>query len=142
MDNEQKAQVTAGKKWTKKDLASLKAALAHWWLFNKMYLRPGLTCANVFARMPLEERQRIVVGQFKGDANMFEERALEHCGHRMTHEHAKANPHIWGDSTAEIIERFQRLERETLAAAAKLRALAERVESEGLPAEVVEFVPE
>jgi hypothetical protein len=129
-------------KWTKRDLKSLRGAIDHWWLFNRMYLRQGVTIADVFAAMPAGERARIVVSHFRGFANMLEERATGHCGYKQTHEHYESKRELdgWGDVT-EIVERFKKLEIETLADVAKIRALISRVEAEGLPEEIANYVP-
>lgn len=59
-----------------------------------------------------------------------------------TAEHPIANPHVWGKSTDYIVQRFQNLALEDSKASEKARMLADRVESEGLPAEVDEYIPD
>jgi hypothetical protein len=133
--------VSKGKKWSKKDLKSLRGAIDYWWTFNALYLRSGVTKEQVFTSMPSGERRRIIIAHWRGFAAMLEERALGHCGYRATHEHYESKRGVagWGNVT-ETVERFRRLERETLEDAKKARALADRVESEGLPTDLESYI--
>jgi hypothetical protein len=132
----------SSKKWTKTDLRSLTGAIDGWWLSFRMYLLPGVTKEHVFKLMPLEERTAIVVAHFRSFAALLDERINGHTGYRVTwqnYDQHNGQPG-WGD-TADIVKRFQDFEADTLVAIGKAHALAVRVEAEGLPADVVAYVP-
>lgn len=142
-DTHAHCQRKPSKKWTKKDLKSLTGAISSWWMFNSPYLRPGVTKEQVFASMPAGERLRIVIAHLRGFASLLDDRVSGHTGYRATHEHYESKRGVegWGD-VSEVVERFRRLERETLADYAKVRALMTRLEAEGLPPEAEVYIPE
>lgn len=128
--------------WRKGEIRTLCNQVAHWWTFNAMYLRTGVTREQVFATMPLSVRIGIVVGGLRGFQSMAGDRA------QRSREMADHYRGCWPDTgqprdpdgsfAAKCLESAA----DDDAAALACQRLIDRVESEGLPPEVVAFVPE
>lgn len=128
------------KPWRKYELKQLRGAIDHWWLSMSLYLRPGVTKADVFAAMPAGERQRIVASHFRGFGAMLSDRAKK-SRETSAHYESKRGVEGWGD-VSEVVERFRVLAAEDEEAAIKCAGLVQRVEAEGLPAELESYIPE
>lgn len=134
----------APKKWTKKDIKTLCAQLDTAWL----KFRP---LDGMFSPDPYEKRSRSFVSQLtertrlelvlaglRSMRDMHAERYRKNC---ESIGNAIARPKVWGDSSAEIIERFTKSAREEDASHAAYEALVLRVVNEGLPDEVNAYDP-
>jgi hypothetical protein len=83
-------------------------------------------------------RAAIACAHLRGLASLAADRAKRS---RETAEHARANPDVWRDGTAEIVARFERLAGEDERGVAGLEKLVARIEAEGLPPEVEAYDP-
>jgi diphthamide synthase (EF-2-diphthine--ammonia ligase) len=126
----------AAKRWTKTAIRSLCAQIDSFWLEHRLGLRQERVPAFVdFIR---ENRLAIVVGGLRSFRGLLDSRMVSQ---RETAEHARTSG-VWGSSTAEIVERFMKLAAGTGRDLAKIDALIARVEAEGLPDEVIGYLPE
>lgn len=121
------------KKWTKKDIKTLCGQLDSFWVYNRMYYP-----SEAIARVIGEKRQDIVIGNLRGFQNMVRERAQKD---REGAEHARTSG-VWGKSTDEMVQRFTKGAEESEKSVAKIDQLIARIEAEGLPPEVAEYMPE
>lgn len=121
------------KPWTKTALRALTQQIDMFVLSNRLYVPTDAIRRDVEAR-----RLEITLSGLRGFAAMLSERAESSRG---TARHAEANPHIWGDSTPEMIERFSVLAKGEQKDADKCAALVARLEAVGLPAEVATYFP-
>lgn len=124
------------KRWTKTAIRSLCSQVDSFWLGHRLGLRPERVPAFVdFIRA---NRVAIVVGGLRSFRGLLGSRMTSQ---RETAEHARTSG-VWGLSTDEIVERFTKLAAGTGRDLAKVDALIARVEAEGLPDEVVGYLPE
>ena len=121
-------------RWTKTDLRTLRSQIDGFALFNGLYHSPEAIRSAIEA-----ERLAIVLDGLRSFRETLRDRAERNRG---ASEHFAANPGIYGDSTPEMIERFAGLAAGDERAVARLDRLLVRVEVDGLPEGVVDYVPE
>ncbi len=129
------------RRWYKKDVKAMLGALDHVWLVaqplpSMMGLAAG-ALDEARGRFVALDRARLVIGHFANLAALFESRAKEQADAVVSFVETRA----YGDSTEMMVERFEKLAAGTRKDVARLHKLIERIENEGLPAEVVEFDP-
>ncbi len=124
---------TPSKKWTKKDIKSLCSQIDSFWLFKRDHYSPDSLRAAIDVH-----RVGIVTGGLRGFQSMSRERGLQE---RQTVEHAKKSG-VHGTGTEVIVERFTKLAEDSEKDVAKIDQLVARIEAEGLPPEVLAYLPE
>lgn len=130
------------RKWTKKDIKSLCQQLQSWWVFNRPYLRQGITVDEVWDTMPLDVRMGVVVGGLRGFQSGLRDRAEKE---RQMIEHYAG---VWADSgtprdpTGETRAHCAVMASDADKGVATLQKLIDRVEAEGLPPEVLSWRPQ
>lgn len=126
----------ATKQWTKTAIRSLCSQVDSFWLGHRL----GLTRERepAFVAFIHANRLAIVLGGLRSFRGLLDSRMTSH---RETAEHARTSG-VWGSSTDMMVERFTKLAADTGRDLAKLDALIGRVEADGLPAEVVGYMPE
>lgn len=135
-------QARRGQKWSKKDLKTLVQQLSSWWSARSMFLKSDVTLADVWDTMPLAVRMGAVVGELRDRQSMFAKRA--HKDREMVEHYAG----MWvdsgtpRDSDGTMRERFADLARQSEASASACQKLIDRVEAQGLPAEVAAWRPD
>lgn len=120
--------------YTKKQIEAMRSAIIGAWLSLRDMGMP----AEVFSRALAEKRSSVVLGGLR-------ERIAWHQSHvaesRGTAQHFRAHPEVYGQSTPEMIERFEVAAAKYDKGAAWFRVLEQRVESDGLPPEVIVYDP-
>lgn len=133
-------------KWTKKDLATLTGMLDSWWLCNRpssdsfdsvARLREARAKADALLADP-RNRLEIILAGIRSWEQLESRRYREAC---EVIGNAIARPLVWGDSSAEMIERFAGLAREHDKVNTIATALRVRVQAEELPPEVLAHDP-
>lgn len=117
-------------RWTKKDTRTLTGQLDSFVLSHEMYRPPEQIRAAIEAH-----RAEIVIGGLLGFRSLLNERQNGHTGNLATIE-------AWRRlGSQDVVERFERLARETAADIVKIDALIARVRSDGLPPDAAAYVP-
>lgn len=128
-------------KWTKKDIRTLCNQIMTFYVMNRPLGDSSSAYANFQSALAthLERfRTEVVLGGLRGWVSMSTSRADQY---QRTADNAIANPHVWGKSTCETVDRFEKLAAESRKAIRLTEKLIARVEAEGLPPEVVAFEP-
>lgn len=122
------------KRWTKKDLEILRNQ------FSTFVLQYELYAPKEAIRKAIEEnRQVIVLNGLASFRSLLSERK---SSDEETARHFEAHPSIYGESNPEMIERFRTSARDLEKDLKKLDSIVERIQSEGLPEEVLRYMPE
>jgi hypothetical protein len=117
------------KRWTKKDIKTLQQQLMSFVLYNERYYPKDRIRAFIE-----QNRARIVTDGLTSFRSMIAERSKQN---KDTAEHYKSH---FGDK--EMHERFIRLHAECESDLKKIDALIARVQTEGLPPEVANHMPD
>jgi len=120
-------------KWTKKAIKTLQQQIESFVLANRMYAPPVAISAKIS-----EHRKDVVLSGLRAFRDLLASRAAEN---EKTARHFEANPNIYRESTPEMVTRFEALAQDGQKAVSVCDELIARVESEGLPPEVVAYVP-
>jgi hypothetical protein len=121
-------------KWTKKDIEKLKSQLMTFVLQNEMYYPMSRILVAIE-----KDPQSIILSNLNGFRSILTERAKRD---KETADHFQAHPSIYGLFTPDMVLRFRKLHAECEKDIARIDALIARVQSEGLPPEVVGHIPE
>ncbi len=127
-------EVTKPIKWTKKEIKAVQGSLDSFWLFNRLYYPAKAIAFDIDSR-----RQDIVCAHLKAFAGMVTERAKRS---EESAEHAEKNPHVWGKSTPEMVERFRGMAAEDMKGVAWNLKLVAKIDANGLPPECLDYLPE
>lgn len=128
-------------KWTKKEIASLRSAIASFWLLNRPLsdsARERTQALEAVRARLVEHRAEIAcagVAQLVGIAADRERKDLELV------EHLKDHPAVYGKSTDEVIARFHGFAERERKSVRWGEALIAKVREHGLPPEVQDFDP-
>lgn len=128
---------TRPKKWFKKDLRFLTGQVDQFVLFHTPYVSGDKS--QVFRDAIERNRLQIILDGARSVAGMLREREQQD---EKTAGHFEANPIIYGDSTPEMVLRFRRLAQEARKDAARIEHIIRRLETEGLPPELADYLPE
>jgi len=120
--------------WSKSDIKSLKNQLDWHVLFHELHYSRGAIRTSIKAP---GARQAIVLKGLHNFCAMLVEREARD---REAAEHF-ARTRVYGESTAEMVERFTRLANECLTDIVKLDWMIAKVHIEGLPREVETYMP-
>lgn len=129
-------------RWTKKSIQEMRsqidAVVLRYDLPGNLTSRSGAAERRAKLRAAIQEhRQSIVVGGLTGFRTMLEDRAKSQ---EETRDHYRA--HTTLDPEDIVGERFEKLAKETRWSIQYIDRLIARIEAEGLPPEVVEYMPE
>lgn len=123
--------------WTRADRHVIERAIRGWWTTWVFYAKPGVTKTDVFAKMPEGERARIVITHLRDLQAMHDKRADDYW---VAAENARTTT-AWGEFSTELVERFTKLAENSRTLAVKVGTLAARISLEGLPADLLGYVP-
>jgi len=121
------------KKWTKKDLGTLRSQIDSFCLYNRMYYR-----GEDIRRVVGEKRHEITLGGLRGWREMLLERRDGHTGYAKTAAHWATG--VCGNAP-DIVARFERLTIECTKDIEKVSQILARV-ADGLPEEVSDYFPD
>lgn len=122
------------KPYTKKQIKALQSAIMGVWLSLRDMRMP----AAVFSRVLAEKRLDVALNGVRERITWHEWHAQEG---RASADHFRVHPSVYGNSTPEVIARFEAKAAKYDKGAAWFRALEQRVLTDGLPAEVAEYDP-
>ena len=128
-------------KWFKKDIKILCGTISTFWLMNRPLGDSMSEHQRVLERVRqflAEHRVEVVCSEISGLGNLAAERSKKY---QDTVDHFTAHPEVYGKSTPMMIERFSKLAAESRKDVAKAQILLTRIQTEGLPPEVMGFDP-
>lgn len=129
------------KRWTKKSIREMRSQIdgfvLRYDLPGNLTSQPRAAEAREWVRGKLEEHKRaIVIGGLSGFRNMLADRAKQE---EATSKHWRESMNDPGDVVG---LRFEKLAAESRKSVAYIDRLIERIRAEGLPPEVLDYVPE
>jgi hypothetical protein len=128
-------------KWTKKDIKILKQAIDSFWLYNRPLSdshRERQAALEAVKEHLAVHRVEIICDHIAQLAGLYRERAQKN---QEAADHFAAHPEINGKSTPEMIERFSRFAAEELKGVKAAQILISKIQTLGLPPEVLSYEP-
>ena len=125
-------------KWTKKDIGIMCGAISSFWLYNRPLSGSQAEAAEQVRAHLREHRVQIVLSGISDLVNHAEHRRIENLN---TAKHYETHPHVLGNATQEIVDRFMGLSSQDERDVSKGLKLLDRIRENGLPSEVVSFDP-
>lgn len=125
-------------KWTKKDIKTMCGALSTFWLYNRPLSGSQNNAAEATRAYLQDRRMNVVIAgieELMMIANSRYDQDLQTAHHYETH------PDVMGASTPELVDRFTKFAHEEAKGVEQERKLIERIQTYGLPPEVVAFDP-
>lgn len=128
------------KPWPKSTIKQLQQTITSFWVCNRPLGMAGLDDFNArFDRVLAERRQDIVVYELEDHVRISKRR--EEDNKRTAEHYGSAKWCAGTPHGVEMVERYTKFAKEEGLARARLEKLIERVKTEGLPPEVVNFDP-
>ena len=128
-------------KWAKKDIKVLQQCIDSFWLYNRPLSDSHSDYQQALAavRQHLDKhRAEIVCGGIAELGGIASERAQKN---QEAADHFAEHPEVYGKSAPEMIERFSRFAEEDRKDVKRAQMLIARVQTEGLPPEVMSHDP-